>query len=126
LAWLDRGVILLELRLPAAVSDPFELEEVQVVTIGIDPHKASHTAVALDAGGKTVGQLRVPADASMLARVQAWGDGLAGAQVGDRRRRRPRAPARAAARRGGRECRRRPIGAGDPSPRAGARSRPQD
>jgi transposase len=43
-----------------------------VITIGIDPHKASHTAVALDANGETLGELRVLADASMLARLQAW------------------------------------------------------
>ena len=31
------------------------------VIIGIDPHKGSHTAVALDAAEKKLGQLRVKA-----------------------------------------------------------------
>jgi transposase len=43
-----------------------------MVTIGIDPHKASHTAVALDPSGEMLGELRVVADASMLRRVRRW------------------------------------------------------
>src|SRR3954452_15666998 len=43
-----------------------------MVTIGIDPHKASHTAVALDSSGQTLGELRVDADASMLRRLHQW------------------------------------------------------
>ena len=43
-----------------------------MVTIGIDPHKSSHTAVALDASGETLGELRVPADGATLARLGAW------------------------------------------------------
>ncbi len=46
-----------------------------MVTIGIDPHKASHTAVALDAEGVTLGQLRVVADKSMLGRLRRWAAG---------------------------------------------------
>jgi transposase len=43
-----------------------------VITIGIDPHKASHTAVAVDASGNTLARLRVLADASMLGALQDW------------------------------------------------------
>jgi transposase len=43
-----------------------------MVTIGIDPHKASHTAVALDPSGEMLGELRVVADASMLGRLRRW------------------------------------------------------
>jgi transposase len=43
-----------------------------VITIGIDPHKSSHTAVALDESGETLGELRVPADGSTLATLSAW------------------------------------------------------
>lgn len=43
-----------------------------MVTIGIDPHKASHTAVALDPSGEMLGELRVVADASMLRRLRKW------------------------------------------------------
>jgi transposase len=64
---------LLELRLPAAVSVPhLELEEPPVITIGIDPHKSSHTAVALDPTGATLGELRVAADRAMLERLAEW------------------------------------------------------
>jgi transposase len=48
------------------------LEEPPVITIGIDPHKSSHTAVALDPSGGTLGELRVPADRAMLGRLTAW------------------------------------------------------
>ena len=43
-----------------------------MITIGIDPHKSSHTAVALDEAGAALGELRVRADQSMLASLQAW------------------------------------------------------
>ena len=43
-----------------------------MITIGIDPHKTSHTAVALDETGDTRGELRVLADDWMLARLRAW------------------------------------------------------
>jgi transposase len=43
-----------------------------VITIGIDPHKSSHTAVALEPTGVTVAELRVPADRATLARLLAW------------------------------------------------------
>jgi len=43
-----------------------------VITIGIDPHKSSHTAVALDETGTPLGELRVLADKSTLARLRAW------------------------------------------------------
>jgi transposase len=43
-----------------------------VITIGIDPHKSSHTAVALDSAGAPVGELRVPADRAMVARMLEW------------------------------------------------------
>jgi hypothetical protein len=36
---------------------------------GIDPQKASHTAVALDAGGVMFGELRVAADRSTVGRL---------------------------------------------------------
>jgi transposase len=48
------------------------LEEPPVITIGIDPHKSSHTAVALDAAGTSVGELRVPADRAMVGRMLDW------------------------------------------------------
>ena len=42
------------------------------VMIGIDPHKRSHTAVALDSGNKILGQLRVTADRRQIDRLLAF------------------------------------------------------
>jgi len=74
LAWLDRGVKrLLELRLPAAVPTVGALrKEAHVITIGVDPHKCSHTAVALDEGREVLDELRVPANKATLTRLQRW------------------------------------------------------
>src|SRR5438045_5343484 len=43
-----------------------------VVMIGIDPHKASHTAVAISAAEQSLGQLRVRASAVQAERLLAW------------------------------------------------------
>ncbi len=62
-AWLIRGAsaIVPEIRRARCVTNfPKELKELlMVVTIGIDPHKGSHTAVALDERETVLGQLRV-------------------------------------------------------------------
>ena len=42
------------------------------VTIGMDPHKGSHTAVALDEHEATLGQLRVRSGPEQLARLSEW------------------------------------------------------
>ena len=42
------------------------------VTIGIDPHKGSHTAVALDEHETVLGQLRVRSGPEQLARLTEW------------------------------------------------------
>jgi transposase len=42
------------------------------VTIGIDPHKASHTAVALDGDEAEVARLKVRASAGQVAELLAW------------------------------------------------------
>jgi transposase len=43
-----------------------------VITIGIDPHKASLTAVAVDASGKRLGQRRLSVNAGTLGQLRAW------------------------------------------------------
>jgi transposase len=43
-----------------------------VVMIGIDPHKASHTAVAISAAEEPLGELRVRACAAQAERLLAW------------------------------------------------------
>ena len=42
------------------------------VMIGVDPHKASHPAVAIGAAGEPLGQLRVRASAAQAGRLVAW------------------------------------------------------
>ena len=43
-----------------------------VVMIGVDPHKASHTAVPINAAEEPLGQLRVRAPAVQAGRLLAW------------------------------------------------------
>ena len=42
------------------------------VMIGVDPHKGSHTAVAIDAAEVPLGELRVRADAAQAERLVEW------------------------------------------------------
>ena len=45
-----------------------------MITIGVDPHKSSHTAVAVDETGQVVGERRVPADKATLRRLRRWAE----------------------------------------------------
>ena len=42
------------------------------VMIGIDPHKASHTATAIDPTEKVLAKIRVKANTDQLARLLEW------------------------------------------------------
>ena len=42
------------------------------VIIGVDPHKSSHTAVALDPAGQVLGELRVTAGRKQIRELQAF------------------------------------------------------
>ena len=42
------------------------------VMIGIDPHKASHTAAAIDGAEKTLGEVRVTGVAEQPERLLEW------------------------------------------------------
>ena len=42
------------------------------VMIGVDPHKASHTAVAISAAEEQLGELRVRASGAQAERLLAW------------------------------------------------------
>ncbi len=44
------------------------------VMIGVDPHKGSHTAVAVDDGETDLGQLRVSASGAQLEQLLAWAE----------------------------------------------------
>ena len=42
------------------------------VMIGVDPHKGSHTAVAIGAGEEPLGKLRVRASVAQAEKLVAW------------------------------------------------------
>jgi transposase len=61
--------------MPAAVPSGVNVRKGQVVAvvmIGVDPHKGSHTAVALGADEAVLGQVRVRASAAQAGRLLAW------------------------------------------------------
>jgi transposase len=58
--------------LSAAGSTVSDKEMIMTVIIGIDPHKHSHTAVALDQDDRVLGSLRVDADRSQVDRLLAF------------------------------------------------------
>jgi hypothetical protein len=45
------------------------------VMIGVDPHKASHTAAAIGPAEEPLGQVRIPAAVSQAERLVAWAAG---------------------------------------------------
>jgi transposase len=45
------------------------------VIIGVDPHKGSHTAVAIDGSERRLGRLRVSAADDQAARLLGWAAG---------------------------------------------------
>src|SRR5438445_4889956 len=77
-AWLKRGVSatkVLELGVPATVLARRKGKErvsMAAVMIGVDPHKASHTAVAISAAEEPLGELRVRACVAQAERLLAW------------------------------------------------------
>src|SRR5438094_1654160 len=56
---------------------PHRLEkEVSVITIGIDPHSRTHSAAALDDGGRVIAEITVGSDARELDRLARWIGGM--------------------------------------------------
>jgi transposase len=55
--------------LSAAGSTVSDKEMIMTIIIGIDPHKQSHTAVALDEDDRVLGSLRIDADRTQLDRL---------------------------------------------------------
>lgn len=49
-----------------------------VTTIGVDPHKATHTAVAIDEFEMVVGEITIPADRSQTKKLMDWADTVNG------------------------------------------------
>jgi transposase len=73
-AWLSRGVIDPKVRLPTAVPSTMSVRERHqlVITIGIDPHKSSLTAVAVEPHGHTHPPIRLVVDQNAPAALLAW------------------------------------------------------
>lgn len=71
------------------------------VIIGIDPHKRSHTAVALGIDDEVLGELRVAADTRQVSKLIRFAKGLAGPDLGGGERQRSRAAPGPPARRDG-------------------------
>ena len=61
-----------------------------MVLIGIDPHKGSHTAVAIDRDETKLGELRAAFIEAAVRAAPRLGRRVPGTSVGDRVRRRPR------------------------------------
>ncbi|WP_435159736.1 IS110 family transposase, partial [Amycolatopsis sacchari] len=47
-----------------------------MVVVGIDPHKRTHTAVAVDEVGRQLGQVTVAAEEAGVLRLRAWAAGF--------------------------------------------------
>src|SRR5262249_26334558 len=64
----------LQVRLPTAAAPSGLRKEssTPMIMIGIDPHKSSITAVALDATGRVLGSRRIVVNAGMFKVVMAW------------------------------------------------------
>ena len=62
------------------MANPCDLnkEVVMVTTIGIDPHKATHTAVAINETETILGELTIPADRSQTKTLLDWAQNLDG------------------------------------------------
>ncbi|GAB1516957.1 IS110 family RNA-guided transposase [Actinophytocola sp. KF-1] len=56
-----------------------------MVVIGVDPHKHTHTAVAVDQVGRRLGQVTVAADEAGLLRLWAWSQRFGSGRFGARR-----------------------------------------
>ena len=85
------------------------------IMIGIDPHKASHTAVAIDNNEVILDELRVRACAKQTEQLRLWASPFPDRvwAVGDRVRARPGLSPRPTTRRRRRDCRGRAGGAVD-------------
>src|SRR5437762_988208 len=115
--------------MPAAVPSGVKGEEGQVVTvvmIGVDPHKASHTAVALGADETPLGQVRVRASAAQAQRLLAWAAAWPERTWAVEGAGRPGSPAGPAAGRGRRAGARCAAQAGRPGAAAGGRGHEQE
>src|SRR6266508_3926712 len=73
--WLNRGLLAPQVGLPSSVFLPaLEKGARMTVTIGVDPHKTSHTAAALDEHGQLLDRQRIPATSDGYQALRAWAE----------------------------------------------------
>jgi hypothetical protein len=58
---------------PTAIFNSRRREAVKVM-IGVDPHKGSHTAVAVDGGETELGRVKVTTSGTQLEQLLAWAE----------------------------------------------------
>ncbi|MET8955962.1 transposase [Streptomyces sp. NPDC004533] len=69
----EQWTLRLQVRVPTApVPSGSTWSRVHVITIGIDPHKSSHTAVAVDAAGHQLAQRRFVVNAGTIRQLMRW------------------------------------------------------
>ena len=74
--WLERGesTINPNQECPPRFSSPSERHLTMTITIGIDPHKGSHTAVAIDSNEHVLDEIRVRSCSTQTERLREWAD----------------------------------------------------
>ena len=77
-AWLERGEQTPSSGVPVVTPIRVYEEELMSVMIGVDPHKATHTVVAIDRDEHAIAKLEVVADRSQAQRLLAWAAPLGG------------------------------------------------
>jgi transposase len=60
--------------MPTTVQLPDDEGEAMAVMIGVDPHKGSHTAVAVDRAEQSLGELRVRSGSRQVDRLLGWAE----------------------------------------------------
>lgn len=64
---------------PPSIRDRKPLPKERHITIGIDPHKQTHTAVAVNEAGQLLGEVTVSGDEAGQRDLLTWAQGLEGA-----------------------------------------------
>jgi transposase len=73
--WLERGTCTaIGIRSAQAVPNPDNQEVLMTITIGIDPHKATHTAVAIDRDETELATITVRATRRQTERLLGWAE----------------------------------------------------
>jgi transposase len=62
-------------------ADPREGRECSVIIVGVDAHEATHSLVAIDAGGRKIGQKTVPATTDSHLRALKWVRATFGSEI---------------------------------------------